>query len=688
MSPRYVAFCFLSCFLLSLLPGLAPATEGVGRVLMAAGDTTAIRGGRVVRLARGSLIEPKDLLRTGRDSSLQVRMTDSGILSLRADSSLAIEQYVYRGQPDGNENAVFRLLRGGFRTITGLIGRVNKSAYRVNTGVATIGIRGTAYALALCDAGACQSGSGSSAADGLYGTVTEGQITAANQVAETTFKAGDTFFAAAPDSQFQRLLAPPPFLAAQVSRQKPNEKESAEDDGPAATNDGGGSGTEQQAGQRSKPAQDGGAERRPAQTTGRSGPARQSEGQRGEKRAAAIARRIGNGGPGTGREPGDNDGSDAAAGGTSPDARDTTVEATTTTTTSGQSTTETSTTLKLTDGSTSITTDASATITSTDGTTAVTTDTSTTLKLADGTTSSVTTGTSTTLLSTSPTTTTIAPLTTTAPTVISTETISSTGALSVLPAPDGFLVAYPHPGATFKVHFGDATEGQFTTANFLSRFFFATTDAGDLGAGNVVNKGSVAVGDQVITWGRWNGAVVATPQGPVNGIPVLFVTANGVSGNSTAGSTPFPATLGSVTYVGGLGPQPSAVMPGFAPNQVIGSVSNESLQINFLNQTASLAMDMAFSASDTTGATFSRAYAVSGIAVPNSASTNAGDLSGTLGVSCTSGCGGSTSANVSGSFNIGLTGPNGYEVAVTAGGISDTDASLSATFVRIFRAAP
>src|SRR3990170_2668745 len=44
---------------------------------------------------------------------------------------------------DGSERGVFGLLRGALRTVTGLIGRVNRDAYLIQTPTATVGIRGT-----------------------------------------------------------------------------------------------------------------------------------------------------------------------------------------------------------------------------------------------------------------------------------------------------------------------------------------------------------------------------------------------------------------------------------------------------------------------------------------------------------------------------------------------------------------
>lgn len=206
---------FLLIVPLLLAPFVAVAAPA-GRVLLAAGEAVAIRDGRALRLVVGSAVEPRDLLRTGRDGHLQVRLSDESLIALKPDSALSLERYRFDGRTDGTENAFFRLVRGGFRTVTGLIGRTNRDAYRVNAGVATIGIRGTAYALALCDAGSCVDANGKPAPDGLYGTVTDGQIAANNRAGGGTFGIGDSFFTRGQDSPFQRLLAPPAFLAARL----------------------------------------------------------------------------------------------------------------------------------------------------------------------------------------------------------------------------------------------------------------------------------------------------------------------------------------------------------------------------------------------------------------------------------------------------------------------------------------
>lgn len=216
--------------LVLLVPAMAQAAAG--RVLMAAGDAVAVRDGKEVKLAAGAPINDRDVLRTGTGSNLQVRMTDESVVALKERTTLAIDQYRFSGQQDGSERAFYRLLKGGFRTISGLIGKTNRANYEVRTSVATIGIRGTAYSLALCEAGSCINANGTAAKDGLYGAVTEGKVAASNNKGAFEFIAGEAFFAPRPDVGVEKLLVPPAFLADRLEGQKrgANQAQTAKDD--------------------------------------------------------------------------------------------------------------------------------------------------------------------------------------------------------------------------------------------------------------------------------------------------------------------------------------------------------------------------------------------------------------------------------------------------------------------------
>lgn len=92
-----------------------------------------------------------DMLVTAKDSYAQVVMSDGSTLSLRPNSNLKIEDYQFRQDDPKNDSAIFRLLKGGFRTVTGLIGkRGNPDAYKLRAKTATLGIRGTDFIARLC----------------------------------------------------------------------------------------------------------------------------------------------------------------------------------------------------------------------------------------------------------------------------------------------------------------------------------------------------------------------------------------------------------------------------------------------------------------------------------------------------------------------------------------------------------
>ena len=91
-----------------------------------------MRGNQTIKLTFGTAVQDKDVLRTGAASNLQVRsFADESIVSMKEASELRIDDYQVSGKEDGSERAFFRLIKGGLRTVTGLIGRANNKAYQI-----------------------------------------------------------------------------------------------------------------------------------------------------------------------------------------------------------------------------------------------------------------------------------------------------------------------------------------------------------------------------------------------------------------------------------------------------------------------------------------------------------------------------------------------------------------------------
>ena len=111
-------------------------------VIVATGEFYALDKNQTKRqLERRSKIYVGDTLVTGEKGRAQVRFIDGAVVALRPESELNIEKYSY-GKVKADEGSLMTLLKGGFRTITGAIG---KEKYKVVTSMATIGIRGTHY---------------------------------------------------------------------------------------------------------------------------------------------------------------------------------------------------------------------------------------------------------------------------------------------------------------------------------------------------------------------------------------------------------------------------------------------------------------------------------------------------------------------------------------------------------------
>lgn len=123
---------------------------GAANVDFASGNVTAVNALGVQRpLTRGAEISNGDTIRTGEGGRAQVRFSDGAMVSLQPQTDFRIDNYQYSGKADGQEKGFFSLLKGGLRTITGLVGRSTRDNYKVTTSVATIGIRGTEYSAAL-----------------------------------------------------------------------------------------------------------------------------------------------------------------------------------------------------------------------------------------------------------------------------------------------------------------------------------------------------------------------------------------------------------------------------------------------------------------------------------------------------------------------------------------------------------
>ncbi len=225
-------------FALMVLAASVSQAQSVARVIVSVGDVNAIRTGTTLPLKFGAELQSGDSLRTGPESYVQLRFSDGAIVALRSDTEFRIDNFRYNGVADGLERAFFSLVKGGFRTVTGIIGKRNKTNYTVQTSVSSIGIRGTHFNIVQCDGG-CRGSDGSPAPSGTYGGVSDGRISATplNNPTEKEFGAGEFFYVANANTPAAPLIAPPGFLTDKLEAQSRSKGSSQQQAGQGPSQD-------------------------------------------------------------------------------------------------------------------------------------------------------------------------------------------------------------------------------------------------------------------------------------------------------------------------------------------------------------------------------------------------------------------------------------------------------------------
>jgi hypothetical protein len=196
--------------ILLCLAALNPALAGVaGKLLFVAGPVTIERPAPVaapVAAKAGDAVEQGDVIATGEKARAQLLMNDGARIALRSGSRFRIDEFslpasvtdpVRATTANASGKAVASLLKGGFRTTSGAIGKGDPAAYAVRTPVGTLGIRGTRYVAVWC-AGDCRDAPGvlpgEVIRDGLYLGVEEGIVVFVNGGKEYRLTAGQVMF--------------------------------------------------------------------------------------------------------------------------------------------------------------------------------------------------------------------------------------------------------------------------------------------------------------------------------------------------------------------------------------------------------------------------------------------------------------------------------------------------------------
>src|SRR5436190_6096686 len=138
---------------------LAQQEATVARVAVSFGGVSLVGADGQTRPAvKGAPLFTGDAVRTLKDAYAVVAFRDQTIVTVVAESEFKLENVRFSAAQPAGDSFVARVVKGGARVLTGLLGKRDPKSVKINGGSSTIGIRGTGVdgRLALdCVAGSC-----------------------------------------------------------------------------------------------------------------------------------------------------------------------------------------------------------------------------------------------------------------------------------------------------------------------------------------------------------------------------------------------------------------------------------------------------------------------------------------------------------------------------------------------------
>lgn len=144
---RHILFiAILLAVVLAPTRGHADLEGTIGVVRNSTGSATITRGENVLPATAGTRLHTGDTLGTGPDGSLGVLLRDDSSLSLGPSSRLVLREFLF-SPSEGKFSLLVRLSKGTMAYLSGLIGKLAPEKARFETPTASIGIRGTHFAV-------------------------------------------------------------------------------------------------------------------------------------------------------------------------------------------------------------------------------------------------------------------------------------------------------------------------------------------------------------------------------------------------------------------------------------------------------------------------------------------------------------------------------------------------------------
>lgn len=135
-------------------------SKPIGKVVVATGSVTIEHANAVVVQAStsgpagqakvGDLVYEGDVVATGADGRVGINFTDGTSFNLSSNARMALNEFVYDAKSASN-STLFSLTKGTFTFVAGQVAKTGDM--RIDTPVATMGIRGTTPRVEISDDG-------------------------------------------------------------------------------------------------------------------------------------------------------------------------------------------------------------------------------------------------------------------------------------------------------------------------------------------------------------------------------------------------------------------------------------------------------------------------------------------------------------------------------------------------------
>jgi len=144
---RYFLWALTTSFLLVNVVLASEQAQTIGQSTLVIGSAYIDNAANPVPLKRGTKIKVGDKIVTRSNGHVHIRFNDEGILSIRPNSQLIIENYRYDQKNPQQSTVKFSLVKGVARSVSGKAAKAARARFRMNTPIAAIGVRGTDFVI-------------------------------------------------------------------------------------------------------------------------------------------------------------------------------------------------------------------------------------------------------------------------------------------------------------------------------------------------------------------------------------------------------------------------------------------------------------------------------------------------------------------------------------------------------------